>query len=251
MDEELAELPPLARLLFIGLWCLADVAGRVEDRQKRIKAEVLPYDDVDIDPLLTLLHEAGFIVRYTSNERRCIQVVQFCRHQRITGKEAESESLIPEYDPSNVREALGKQRGNTGETVEIAGREGKGRERKVVPSNDVREMFGRFWKEWPKKVAKEDAWKAFKKPGCYEALESILSAIQKHRESDEWKKQDGKFIPHPATWLNGKRWQDEGFAPVAQAAFVPPAPEPGELDFQEQVRLKWQQDAIERGEVPA
>jgi hypothetical protein len=50
--EEIAELSPLARLLFIGLWCMADVAGRLEDRPKRIKIEILPYDKADADALL-------------------------------------------------------------------------------------------------------------------------------------------------------------------------------------------------------
>src|SRR5262245_4448792 len=48
-NEDLVELPPAARLLFAGLWTLADREGRLEDRPKRIKLAVLPYDDVDVD----------------------------------------------------------------------------------------------------------------------------------------------------------------------------------------------------------
>jgi hypothetical protein len=51
LNDELAECEPLARILFAGLWCIADREGRLEDRPKRIKAEVLPY--LAPDPQLT------------------------------------------------------------------------------------------------------------------------------------------------------------------------------------------------------
>ena len=63
-NDELAEITPLGRLLFAGLWVIADREGRLEDRPKKIKAEILPYDDCDIDDLLNQLAKAGFIERY-------------------------------------------------------------------------------------------------------------------------------------------------------------------------------------------
>lgn len=68
--------------------------------------------------------------------------------------------------------------------------------------------FDLFWKAYPKKKAKEDAVSAWRKirPDTYPA---IMSAIEKGRRSDEWTKDAGKFIPYPASWLNGKRWEDE------------------------------------------
>ena len=80
-NEQLADLPPLARLLFIGLWCLADKAGLLEDRPRRIKALVLPFDDVDVDELLKLLAASGFIRRYEVAGQRCIALPTFIRHQ--------------------------------------------------------------------------------------------------------------------------------------------------------------------------
>jgi hypothetical protein len=89
-NEQLAELPPLTRILFQGLWCLADRRGRLEDRPKRIKAEVLPYDDWDVDRALDDLARAGFIVRYEIDGTRYIQVVNFERHQSPHVREPES-----------------------------------------------------------------------------------------------------------------------------------------------------------------
>lgn len=81
-NEELATLPPIVRLLFAGLWTLADCKGRLEDRPKRIKAELFAYDTFDIDAALNELHEAGFILRYAVRGVFCIQIVSFGKHQR-------------------------------------------------------------------------------------------------------------------------------------------------------------------------
>lgn len=89
-NEQLAELPFEARLLFIGLWCLADREGRLEDRPKRIKMHVFPADMLDVEPLLAGLAENGLIVRYESDGIRCIQIPNFLKHQRPHVKEAPS-----------------------------------------------------------------------------------------------------------------------------------------------------------------
>ena len=89
-----------ARLLFEGLWCMADREGRLEDRPLRIKAEILPYDDVDVDDLLDQLQARKFIIRYLSGEDGFIQVVNFKKHQSPHLKEAES--LIPSLPSTPV-----------------------------------------------------------------------------------------------------------------------------------------------------
>ena len=67
--------------------------------------------------------------------------------------------------------------------------------------------FEIFWQAYPKKDAKKDAlaaWQKVKAP-----LETILEAIERKRGSEDWTKAKGQFIPLPATWLNGKRWEDQ------------------------------------------
>src|SRR5574343_915488 len=97
-NEMLAECSPLARLLFAGLWCLADKAGRLEDRPKRIRAEVLPYDDGSVDDMLGELQGAGFILRYQADRKRFIQVVNFAKHQNPHHRETESTIPAPAKD---------------------------------------------------------------------------------------------------------------------------------------------------------
>jgi hypothetical protein len=89
-NDQLGELPPLARLLFAGLWTLCDREGRVEDRPKKIKAELLPYDECDGDALLQMLADTGFIARYQVGAVKVIQVLEFAKHQNPHMKEAAS-----------------------------------------------------------------------------------------------------------------------------------------------------------------
>jgi hypothetical protein len=108
-NEELAELPALTRILFEGLWCMADREGRLEDRPKRIKAEVLPYDDCDIEGMLDSLANRAdpFIIRYSVNGCSIIAIPTFLEHQAPHYKEAPSE-LPPFTGELNHRSIIGQ-----------------------------------------------------------------------------------------------------------------------------------------------
>lgn len=80
-NEDLADCSVWARLIFPGLWMLADREGRLEDRPKRIKGELLPYDSVEVEPLLCELAQYNFIVRYVVDGQRYIQITKFLEHQ--------------------------------------------------------------------------------------------------------------------------------------------------------------------------
>lgn len=71
-------------------------------------------------------------------------------------------------------------------------------------------LFDQFWNAYPRHVNKQGAMKVFEKAKIdNELLAVILKAIERQKESDQWTKDGGQFIPHPATWLNQKRWEDE------------------------------------------
>ena len=92
-NEELASLPPLARILFEGLWCFSDREGLFEWRPKRIKAEILPYDKCDIGRLLMSLHSLKFIYKYSVDGQEYGIVPKFHTHQNPHPHEAKS--IIP------------------------------------------------------------------------------------------------------------------------------------------------------------
>lgn len=105
-NDALAELPALTRLLFIGLWTLVDREGRIEDRPKKIKAECMPYDDLDAEEAIASLERAGFLTRYEAGGMRCIQVQNWNKHQNPHVKE--QPSTIPAPDkPGACTEVAG------------------------------------------------------------------------------------------------------------------------------------------------
>lgn len=95
-NDLLAEVHPLGRLLFIGLWTIADREGRLEDRPRRIKALVFPYEESDADGFLNDLTAKGFILRYRKDSGAYIQVVNWHKHQRPHPKEARSSLPVPD-----------------------------------------------------------------------------------------------------------------------------------------------------------
>lgn len=105
-NEILGEGDPLLGLLFIGLWTLADREGRLEDRPKRIKAEIFPYrESLDVNGYLTELASLGFIHRYTVENTAYIQVVNFLKHQSPHRTEKASE--IPGPTENTQTESVG------------------------------------------------------------------------------------------------------------------------------------------------
>jgi hypothetical protein len=124
LNDELAECSPLARLLFAGLWTIADREGRLEDRPRRIKAAVLPYDDCDVDELLDALDTKGFIVRYEVDRERYIVIPTWHDHQKPDARErASTIPALPEHrqDADKTRQDTDKtpteQDGDTDESA--------------------------------------------------------------------------------------------------------------------------------------
>ena len=133
-DEHIAALTFEERLAFIGLWCMADKDGRLEDSPPRIKATVFPYDALDIIKIIKNLEKGAFITRYSVKTRRYIQINNFLKHQRP--HHTERPSVIPAYNG----EIPVKSRLNPGYTPRRKGREGKGRE--IKPAGEAPPIGG-------------------------------------------------------------------------------------------------------------
>ena len=98
-NEELVELPFEDRLLFAGLWTLADREGRLEDRPKRIRMAIFPCDNVDVDLGLQRLQKAGLVLRYTVQGVAYLAIPAFHKHQKPHPREAASVIPGPEGVP--------------------------------------------------------------------------------------------------------------------------------------------------------
>lgn len=76
--------------------------------------------------------------------------------------------------------------------------------------DEVSALFESFWAAYPKRVSKSNAVKAFAKIKPDDDLLAVMiSAVEKQKQSDQWQKDNGQYIPHPATWLNQRRWEDD------------------------------------------
>ena len=75
---------------------------------------------------------------------------------------------------------------------------------------DAEELFGEFWGAYPRKTAKANALKSWLKIKPDKPLaQRIILAVREQAKSPQWTRDDGQYIPHPATWLNQRRWEDE------------------------------------------
>ena len=111
-NEQLAELPAEARLLYIGLWMMADREGRLEDRPRRMKMEIFPADSYECEPLLLGLEREGLIIRYTVDGGRYIEIPRFKDHQ--SPHHTEKDSVIPPPDSGKEAAFKSDDSGNNG-----------------------------------------------------------------------------------------------------------------------------------------
>lgn len=109
-DPTVCDLTAEAALVFIGLWCQADRAGRLKDEPRRLKIRLRPMSDCDMDAILSQLHAARLIQRYTVDGSALIQVTNFSRHQRPHHQEPASTLAEPPKrfgdSPKSIRESL-------------------------------------------------------------------------------------------------------------------------------------------------
>lgn len=213
-DEEISDLPPITRLAFIGLWCHADKAGRLEDRVKRLKALILPYDNVNMDKILSELAAEKFILRYRANGKRLIQVRSFEKHQKPHHTEKESE--LPGLSGAEL---------DNGEiTVTAPTGEGKGEGNgtcSVTPPDWEIWLRTELLPEYPshRRVQIPTAERELKRMRPDEEKRAqILAALRAWKASPTWAEEDGRFVPGI-----GKFLKDEWFKRTPRERAYTPA----------------------------
>lgn len=118
-SETLGELPALTRLLFVGLWCLADKEGRLLDRPRQIKAQILPYEEYDVSAALDALQAAGHIKRYEADSLQIIEVVNFKKHQTLTSWEKKETEALPQDFRSTSKGKAKRVRSTSSSYIDI------------------------------------------------------------------------------------------------------------------------------------
>lgn len=137
-SENIVALSPLARLLYVALWCEADKEGRLCWRPRTFKMRYLPGDECDIEALCEEMVSAGLVVLYGDG---FAHIPSFLHHQHINPRE--SKSLLPDPYASVLTRAdasnLDAHSADLDAHAQV-GREGKGRSKPpVVPQGDDNE----------------------------------------------------------------------------------------------------------------
>ncbi len=205
-NPELAECSPHARLLFIGLWLLADREGRLEDRPKHIKVHIFPCDDVDVDSLLGELHSRNFAIRYEALGIKCIFIPGFMKHQNPHRNEVASE--LPQYSAE-----IGQLAPRTECSIQIVSTPAESISISPILNPSPEPLarddgFEEFWSLYPSKVGKPKAHSAWRRLKLTEKVD-VIAALPAWKDCRQWVRDGGQFIPHPTTFLNQRRWEDD------------------------------------------
>lgn len=211
-SSEFLMMSPSAQTLYFHLGMNADDDGFCEvftimrmteskpDDLKALHEKNLVYV---VDTRVCILkdwHENNYIQtdRYTKskylNDNRFKEIYLTIMKEKVAHLKRyspETTSCIQDVSKTDTQVRLGKDR--------------LGKVNKLSSSTD--DGFSDFWKKYPRKVGKSNAEKAWRK--LKPELAMVLSALETQIQSEQWQKDNGKFIPHPTTWLNGKRWEDE------------------------------------------
>lgn len=198
-DEALASVSPEACLLGLGLLNHCDDEGYFNANPKLVESDIFPLRELKSKTtvLLQELCKIGYLVVFQGSDGKTYGCIKnFHKHQVINKKTSSKIKHLCELPHDYGSDAV----------VLPMGKERKGKEQ----SESYDSLFGRFYEAYPKKVAKAAAQKAFRSCNPDESLlQTMLEALRLQSESPDWQKDGGKYIPNPATWLNGERWKDQ------------------------------------------
>ena len=219
-SEDIVSLSPLARLLYIALWCEADKEGRLVWKPLTFKLRYMPGDECNINELCSEIIDRGLVKLYGQG---LAYIPSFAAHQHINPRE--SASQLPDHQ-EQPRVGTRQPRVGTGATLNVhpqVGREGKGKEGiQRVDNAEQPAGFASFWETWPtndRKQAKGKCLDAWKKASAERDAALVIAHVDFMKNSREWQKQDGEFIPAPLVYLNQRRWEGaESSAPVNKFA---------------------------------
>lgn len=194
------------------------------------------------------LESTGEITDEATCQYRIITIVKYNDYQNATDDLTGNQQAINRRsNRQSTDELTVNQQGynNNNNINKAINKQGNKKERRSDGRSE--ELFNVFWNEYPKKVAKQDALKAWMKikPGA-ELVNQIMTGLARCKASAEWAKSGGQFIPHAATWLNGKRWEDDVSVQPVQASVPVPVRTVNAQQYSQRDYKDADQEAYER-----
>ena len=227
-SERINRLSPFEEVTFYRLLVNADDYGCFDARDMVIKSRLFPLREIkaaEIKKTVERLADVGLITLYTVSGKPYLIINKWAEHQRL--RVSRHKYPMPdEADQPGESDNSRRVAASCGEMpLDACAHKESESESESETETKTRKAragwFDRFWAEYPKKVSKAAAKKAFEKLSPTEELvNAMLLAIAKQKNSEQWQKDGGQFIPYPATWLNGQRWEDE-LTPAVKKKVLP------------------------------
>ena len=211
-SEKISNLTDFQFRLWVHLITYVDDFGRGDARPAIIKGSCFPFRErlanKDIEKGIAELADAGCVGLYKVDGKPYLYLPNWDEHQRVRNKV----SRFPSPEDAGEIEPVAA---SCGELPQIAARiqNPESESRIQNPESESRRAqahgddFERFWSMYPRKEGKQKARSAFAKVDV--DIDVLLDALSEHKKSAQWTKNNGEFIPHASTWLNGRRWEDQ------------------------------------------
>ena len=203
LSDAFLDMPLSARALYMTLGMVADDDGFVNNPRSVMRQCGASVDDMNVllAKKFILSFDSGVIVikhwrinNYLRNDR--YQETKYLEEkEQLTIEQNGSYRICDVGIPSSGIPSIDKV--SIDKNIDIYPQ--------IIANNA--EDFAKFWKAYPRKKDKANAEKAFKKVKV--SVDVLIDAIEKQKQTPDWNKENGKYIPYPATWLNGRRWEDE------------------------------------------
>lgn len=277
-------MDPFARLLYIAMWNFADDYGVGVANPRELLGFAFPLDeDITVAQLRGWLADIGRVygVVFFEVERRAYYAIpSWDRHQKIDHRSARKKPEPPEESPvkGDIRESSRDSREDSAESRENfgsprrdlgvgnrnrgTGEQGKKEEEHgdasaadqlIPPPAPKPDQFEEFWVTWPRKDSKAEAKKAWAKAIRATDPNVIIAAARAYSESPY--RPERQYVPHAATWLNQRRWEDPLPQPPEERRPVVPAADTSGRDAWLAARgvslERWHELAGEHGEREA
>ena len=225
VSEQVADLSILGQLVFTWSVPHSDDVGFLPHSNRSLKAMIIPMIEIELTEFAKIVNDIvkkGLWKEIEHEEDKFYYLCSFNEHQTLK-KDRQPQTLlkftkdkVPRkswFLLGNILEQIGIQKEDNGFQMvsEVKGSEVNRKEVKIIE-----EKFEIFYKSYPRKVSKKKAGESYKRimlkcneGGRFKLAGSIMIGLEIAKKSDQWTKDDGKFSPHPTTWLNQERWTDE------------------------------------------
>lgn len=191
ISESINQLTAFEENFFYRLMVSVDDQGYFDARPRALSKTLYPLKDVrdsQIGDTLRKLSSAGLVKFFKREDGKLfVRLTNWDWYQR-------SQSTPPEVEAE----------------VRTAPKKAAPKARVSKLSGAMKQRFDRFWAVYPRKVGKgkaEDSFGKYKPDD--ELTDTMIRAVEAAKKTPQWSRDGGQYIPHPATWLNQRRWEDE------------------------------------------